>query len=304
MDYSKLKFVLYARKSTEDKNKQVQSIPDQKRIMKERARTLDVHIKNKAIFSEEKSAKAPNVRDEFNRMIADIKAGKYNAIVCWKLDRLSRNPLENGLLQQMLQDGLIKAIVTHEKTHLPSDNAVLFAVESSISNQYVRDLMVNVRRGMHSKAEKGWLPGVPACGYLNDKETSTIIIDEERFALVRQMWDYMLTGMYSVSEIARLADKEWGLRTKPRKERGNKPLSVSGVYALFQNPFYKGYLRYGGKLHKGLHTPMVTPEEFDRVQELINRRNNPRPQKETIKDDPFPTGDWSSVASVAAPLPI
>ena len=288
MDYKKLKFALYARKSTEDKKKQVQSIADQKRIMKDRAKSLGVHIKQKAIFTEEKSAKAPGVRDEFNRMIADIEDGKYNAIICWKLDRLSRNPQESGLLQQLLQDGIIQCIVTHEKTHLPSDNALLFTVESGISNQFVRDLMVNVRRGMHSKAEKGWLPGVPACGYLNDKETSTIVIDEERFALIRQMWDYMLTGMYTVPQIARIADKDWGLRTKVRGERGGKPLAVSTVYAMFQNPFYKGYLRYGGKLHKGLHTPMVTPQEFDRVQELIRRYNSPRPQEETAKDDPFP----------------
>ena len=288
MDYTKLKFALYARKSTEDKKKQVQSIPDQKRIMKERAKSLGVHIKHKAIFSEEKSAKTPGIRDEFNRLIADIKEGKYNAIICWQLNRLARNPQESGILQQLLQDEVLKCIVTNDKTYLPSDNAVLFSVESGISNQFVRDLMVNVRRGMHSKAEKGWLPGVPACGYLNDRENSTIIIDEERFALIRQMWDYMLTGMYTVPQIARIADKDWGLRTKVRGERGGKPLAVSTVYAMFQNPFYKGYLRYGGKVHKGLHTPMVTPEEFDRVQELITRYNNPRPHEETAKDDLFP----------------
>ena len=234
------------------------------------------------------SAKSPYNRVEFTRMIADIKDGKYNAILCWKLDRLSRNPLENGILQQMLQDGVIKAIVTHEKVHLPSDNAVLFAVESSMSNQYVRDLMVNVRRGMHSKAERGWMPGVPACGYINDRDTSTIIKDEERFYIVRRMWDYMLTGQYSVSQIARIADKEWGLRTIKRTKKGGKALSTAGVYVMFRNPFFKGYLKYGGKIHKGLHPAMVTPEEFDRVQELISRRNNPRPQEKIQQDDPFP----------------
>jgi site-specific DNA recombinase len=288
MDYSKLNFALYARKSTEDKKKQVQSIEDQKRIMKERGASLGVYVKRKAIFTEEKSAKTPGIRPEFARMIADIHEGKYNAIICWQLNRLARNPQESGMLQQMLQDEVIKCIVTNDKTYLPNDNAVLFSVESGISNQFVRDLMVNVRRGMHSKAEKGWLPGVPACGYLNDRENRTIMVDNERFGLVRQMWDYMLTGMYTVPQIARMADKEWGLRTKIRGERGGKPLSTSGVYAMFQNPFYMGYLRYGGKLHKGNHTPMVTPEEFDNVQELIKRYRNPRPKDVEEKEELFP----------------
>ena len=103
MDYSKLNFCLYVRKSTEDKDKQVQSIEDQIDVMKARALTLDISIKRSAIFNESKSAKTPGVRPEFSRMIVDILAGKYNAVICWAPSRLARNPQEAGIIQQLLQ---------------------------------------------------------------------------------------------------------------------------------------------------------------------------------------------------------
>src|SRR5581483_9211495 len=160
-----------------------------------------------------------------------------------------------------------------DRTYYPEDNAVVFAVEMSIANQFVRDLMKNVRRGMYSKAEKGWYPGRPPIGYKNDRENKTIIEDPDRFDMVRKMWDMMLTGTFTVKAIAEIADKEWGLRTIKRKKSGNKPLSYSGVYDMFHNPFYKGVIRYVDTENpNGRHTAMVTEEEFDRVQSLIHTK--------------------------------
>lgn len=289
MDYSVLNFALYARKSTEDSSKQVQSISDQVRVMSKKALELNVSLKQKAIFQESKSAKSPGVRIEFTKLIQDIKDGKYNAILCWSTSRLARNPQESGIIQQLLQDGDLKCIITNEKTYLPEDNAIIFAVEMGMHSQFIRDLMNGVRRGMHSKAERGILPGTPGIGYVNDRENKTIICDPMRFSLVRQMWDLLLLGNYTVSEVTRIANQDWGLRTIKRKKSGDKPLSLSSVYAMFQNPFYTGYVRYGGKIYKGQHAAMVTKQEFDEVQELITRKNTPRASiDETDKDDPFP----------------
>lgn len=83
-----------------------------------------------------------------------------------------------------------------------------------------------------------------------DSDVNVIVIDDARYALVRRMWDYAPTGQYSVSQIARIADKEWGLKTPKRKKSGNKPLSVSGLYLMFKNPFYKGAIRFSGIYHR------------------------------------------------------
>jgi site-specific DNA recombinase len=282
---STLKFALYARKSSESEDRQVQSIDDQINIMTEQARRDGLTIK--LVLSESRSAKKPNNRPEFRKLLEMIKRGEIDAVLCWQINRLSRNPQESGEIQQLLQDEVLKCIQTNDRMFLSDDNAIIFSVESSMANQYVRDLVVNVRRGMYSKAERGWLPGKPPIGYKNDRENRTIVVDEERFGLVRQMWDLMLLGNFTVSEITRIADSDWGLRSIKRKRSGDKPLSISAVYTMFQNLFYVGYVPYVGKLNAGKHTPMVTQQEFDHVQTLIKHRNNPRPVV-TEEADPFP----------------
>jgi site-specific DNA recombinase len=259
--------------------------------MKKIARERGYTIAKGATFWEAKSAKIPDKRDEFNKLIALLEQGKIDGILSWKSNRLARNPKESGMIQQMLFDKQLKAIVTADKAYLPEDNALIFSVDASMDSQFSRDLMVSVRRGMHSKAERGWFPGVPPIGYKNyhhedDPNVKTIILDPQRAPIIRTMWDMMLLGTYTVPEIARWAEKK-GLRSIKRKKKGNKPMSVATVYAMFHNPFYMGYLRYGGKVLEGKHDPIVTPKEFEQVQTLIKRYNQPRPEI-TDEPDPFP----------------
>ena len=69
---------------------------------------------------------------------------------------------------------------TYNRLYLPTDNALVLSVDTGSANQYVRDLSVNTKRGLKSKVEKGWYPGVPPAGYLNDLSTQTIVLDPER----------------------------------------------------------------------------------------------------------------------------
>ncbi len=274
------KYILYIRKSTDEKDRQVQSHGDQLKAMRLIAKTQGLKIA--ATLKESKSAKSPYQRPEFDKMIEKIRNGEANAILCYQIDRLSRNPTENGLLQQMLQDGDIKHIQTINKSYEPDDNSLLFSIEASMSNEYVRDLIRKVTRGSYSKADKGWLPGRPGVGYLNgrvNEEISKIIIaDPDRFKVVRKLWDMALTETYTVAEITRIADRELGLRQPRRKKSGGNPLSYSAIYAMLRNPFYMGKVRYGGKLIDGNHKAMVSEEEFNKVQRYINPGYTTRPK--------------------------
>ena len=289
-----LKYGLYARKSNESEDKQIASLDDQVEAMEELAKREGYRIIKKAIFKESKSAKIPNKRDKFDELIEMLKNGTIDGILTYKSNRLSRNPTESGIVQQMLFDKEIKAIVTKEKNYLPDDNALYFSIDAAQDTQFSRDLSRIVTDRMKQKAKRGVFPGKVPIGYRNVRESLTsdvriIVIDEKRFPLVRRMWDMALTGQYSVSQIARIADKEWGLKTRKTKKRGGAPLSVSGVYAMFQKPFYMGVIKFSDVQNvDGTHTPMVTPEEFQRVQSLIRRKDAPRPSEETAKNDPFP----------------
>ena len=275
-----LKYGIYARKSTESEEKQVQSIDDQIKVMRRIAKQYDLTIVEEAVTSEAKSAKIPDQRDEFNKFIKLIEKGTINGCLSWKSNRLARNPKESGVVQQLLIDGKLGAIVTDGKNYLPEDNAIIFSVDTSMDTQFSRDLQKVVRRGMTAKAEKGWLPARPPIGWKNDRAEKTIVKDNKRFKLVREMWDMLLSGSYTVRQITEIAEQDWDLRTIKRKKCGDKPLTYGGVYAMFHNVFYKGVVAYDGKEYPGKHTPMVTEEEFDRVQQILSNKHASRPKED------------------------
>jgi hypothetical protein len=155
-----------------------------------------------------------------------------------------------------------------------------------MAQKYVDDLSKNVKRGLKTKVEKGWHPGVAPAGYLNHHDPmtgeNTLIKDPERFPLIRRMWDFMLTGNYTPPQILEMANNEWGYRTRPTRRMGRKPLTHSAIYQIFTKRFYHGrfeYPRGSGQWHQGRHETMVTEGEFDRVQRLLGRDGSPRPQK-------------------------
>ncbi|HEX8974822.1 MAG TPA: recombinase family protein [Patescibacteria group bacterium] len=265
----KIKYVMYLRKSTDTEDRQIQSIEDQRKELERIARHLNLEVKG--VYQESKSAKRPG-RPEFNRMLADIQKGKANGILCWKINRLTRNPIDSGSIQFLLQEGIVQSIQTPGREYKPSDNVLLMSVETGMANQYVLDLSRDVKRGMKSKAEKGWRPGRAPIGYLNDSRgeqgSKVIHVDENKFPIVRKMWDLMLTGEYSVSKIIEIANNDWGLRRTSVK-LGEMKLHDSHGYDVFTNPFYYGEYEWDGVTHQGKHKPMITREEFDYVQRLL-----------------------------------
>ena len=266
---------MYLRKSTDSEDRQVQSIEDQKNELKHLIRQLDLNVVG--TYQENMSAKNPG-RPEFNKMLAAIKKGKAQGIACWKINRLTRNPVDGGEIQWLLQSGVLKSIQTIGREYKTDDNVIVMSVEQGMANQYIIELGRDVRRGLHSKADKGWRPGLASIGYLNDhkgtKGEKELRVDEEKFPLVRKMWDLMLTGNYTVKQISDIVNEKWGLRTTYHSKQ-NK-LSLSHIYRIFTNPFYYGEFEYAGKVYQGKHKPMITPEEFDHVQKILGRKGKPR----------------------------
>ena len=239
---TKIPYFLYARKSSESEDRQVQSIEDQVERLKQLAADLNLNIIK--IYTEAKSAKKPNHRPLFEEVLQRIEKGDALGILCWQINRLSRNPIDSAKVQWLLQQGILKSIQTIDREYRPEDNVLLFSVESGMANQFVLDLSKNVKRGMESKVAKGIYPHTSPAGYLNDVINHTIVVDRERFPLLRRAWDYMLTGNYNPSQIVALLNNEWGYRSLKRKRVGGKPMATSCIYNLFGNIFYAGFLRY------------------------------------------------------------
>lgn len=274
-----IKYFLYARKSSESEDRQVQSIEDQ--IDRLKALAVQMKLEIIGVYEEARSAKQPNNRPLFIEMLERIEHGEAQGILCWQINRLSRNPVDSGTLQWMLQKDVIQSIQTIDREYRPSDNAVVLSVESGVANQFIIDLRKNTMRGMQSRVDKGWMPNMAPLGYLNSKDDGgrgIIIPDPERFHVIRKMWDSMLTGTHSPRKIVDTANNEWGFRTRKMKRVGGNPLSMSGIYRILNNQFYTGLIPHRKEWHKGSHQAMVTLDEFDHVQKLLGQRGRPRPK--------------------------
>ena len=121
-------YSLYARKSTDVEDKQVRSIDDQLAVLRSVAKNEGLNVAEE--FIEKQSAKMPG-RLVFNKMLARIEKGEVQGIICWKLDRLARNPVDSGRVSWLLQQSVIEHIQTHDRSFYPTDNALMTSVVAS-----------------------------------------------------------------------------------------------------------------------------------------------------------------------------
>lgn len=272
------KYFLYCRKSTDDEDRQVLSIEAQRDELKEFATKEKLEIA--ASFEEAKTAKEPG-RMGFAEMLERLEAGEADGILAWHPDRLSRNEVDASTLTYMLRTGELKDLKfgSYGFDNTP-EGIWMLQIALSQSQYFSAKLGKDVKRGLEKKNKMGWQNGVAPIGYINVKNPDTqineIAIDEDRFHLVRKMWDLMLTGNYTPNQIKEIANEEWGFLTKKRKHSGSRPLSRSGIYKIFTSVFYAGYISSKGQEIEGKHKPMVNLEEYDRVQTILGRGGKPR----------------------------
>lgn len=167
IDFAKLKYVLYARKSTVDESRQIRSIPDQIAECEQLARRLGLNVIE--VLEESQSAKKPNQRPVFKQMLTNLKKGMYDAILAWNPDRLARNMLEGGEIIDMIDQDQIKDLkfVTHYFTK-DANGKMLLGMAFVLSKQYSDDLSQKVTRGVRRSFSEGKSP-VPKYGYINEE---------------------------------------------------------------------------------------------------------------------------------------
>lgn len=265
-------YLLYARKSTESEDRQVASIENQLDVLHALTQSKGLNIL--ATFTESKSAKKPG-RMEFNRMMSFVdQRDDIKGIICWKLNRLSRNPQDSGILRQVLYDGRIIEIVTSAKTYLEADSDFIMAIEDAQSQKFIRDLREDTKRGIENKLVMRCAPILAPAGYKNDMEKRqgerTISPHPLYFPLVRKIFELALTGKFSTNDLY-IKAVQMGI-----KNNLGRSISRTQIYKILRNPFYTGRFIYAGVTYPGKHTPMINDSEFDAIQNSLTEKGNPR----------------------------
>ncbi len=264
-----MKYIAYIRKSTEGNNRQVQSIPKQYDWVKREARRRGVKV---SLFFEDSKSGHKLGRKGFENMIQEIESSKAPiGIITWKISRLSRNPIDEGIIKYAFMRGKIKHIIARDREYKEGESQIIMGVDFGQATQYSINLSKDVKEGLIKKIEKGYMPAKAPYGYLNDSHTEKgnkkILIDPLYFKSIQRFLKEYLKGIYSVPELQRIMTKDWGIKT-----RQELPFSVSTLYQILKNRFYSGEFVWAGKIRKGKHKPMISLVEFERIQELLNRK--------------------------------
>jgi len=213
---AKVKYCLYARKSTESEEQQILSIDSQINEMTKIAERDGLEIAE--IRKESHSAKAVGQREIFNSLLADIRSAKFNGILTWAPDRLSRNAGDLGSLVDLMDQKLLIEIRTFSQkfTNNPSEKFMLMILCSTakLENDNKSE---NVKRGLRTRCEQGLRPSVAPTGYLNEKRTDRpceVIVDPIRGPIVKQMFEKVANESWSGRKIYQWLKYEMKFKTK------------------------------------------------------------------------------------------
>ncbi len=261
-----MRYCLYARKSSESDERQAMSIDSQIKemtAMADREKLNIVEIKQESF-----SAKQSGHRPVFNELLHDLRNGKFEAILTWSPDRMSRNAGDLGSLVDLMDMNKLQRIRTFGQSfsNTPNEKFLLMILcsQAKLEND---NRGINVKRGIRAKCEMGWRPGSAPIGYINRSFSGVkdIVIDIDRAPIIKEIFERSGLMHQSGRTIKDWLD-ESGFTTK-----AGARLSLSQIYRILTNPFYYGYFKYpeDGPLYKGLHQPIITKELFDLVRDRI-----------------------------------
>jgi len=277
---TKLTYCLYARKSTESDERQALSIDSQVKEMLQIAERENLEIVD--IRRESKSAKDSGNRPIFKELIKDITEEKFNAIITWAPDRLSRNAGDLGSLVDLMDEKKLMSIRTFGQTFSNSPNEkfllMILCSQAKLEND---NRGINVKRGLRARCEMGLWPTCPPTGYFKEKRVDhkgQCLVDPDRGPVIKQMFEKVAYEKWSGRKLYNWLRFDLNFRTA----LGKKHLSLGNIYRLLENTFYYGpfeYPRGSGNWYQGKHEPIITKELFDLVQEqmknsqLLRREN-------------------------------
>lgn len=248
---------LYIRVSTEEQAKKGYSIPAQREDLEEYARTNGYAVAGVFVDEGKSARKRYTARSAFMEMLEKVKAGEIDVILFIKLDRWFRNIADYYEVQKILDAHNVAWKTTQEHYDTETTNGRLYInIRLSVAQDESDRDSDRIKFVFQNKVSRGEaIFGNPPLGLkVEDKH---IVPDPETAPLVRELFRHY-EAHRSISRAVREVGEQFG-----------RILWLDGTRRMLANPLYKGVYRDNLTYCE----PLIPPEEFDRVQELLKERS-------------------------------
>ena len=220
-------------------------------------------------------------RPALRRLMDDVRAGRLDAIVVYKIDRLSRSLLDFARLIEGLEQHRVSLVsVTQQMDTSTSLGRLNLHMVLSFA-QYEREVIAErIRDKMGAARRRGkYQGGVPPLGYDVDRPNKRLVVNDEEAVLVRYIFRRYLQLGSTVALLKELAAK--GHRTKAwvtqkGKKRPGRPWNKAHIYRLLGNPVYIGKVSHKGEIFEGEHEAVIEQSLWDEAQEKLKESHRTR----------------------------
>jgi site-specific DNA recombinase len=238
-----------------------------------------------ARFADDASG-ANTSRPGLQRALAAARAGLFDVLLVYRVDRLTRSLRD---LVTLLDD-LDHAGVVFRSATEPFDTATamgrMLVQMLGMFAQFERDTIIDrVIAGMERKAAAGkWKGGRRPFGYQVDKATSTLVPDEAEAAVVQLIFDLYTRDRAGARAIANL------LNERGRRTSTGGRWSAHQVLRVLANRVYLGELSFPGITVSGCHPPVIEGNTFDEAQRILTARSKDPAKRAASGSDYLLTG--------------
>lgn len=211
-------------------------------------------------------------RPEFQRLIADAKRKKFEAVVVYKTDRFARNKYDSAVYKRELKRNGIQIFYAAEAIPDGPEGIILESLMEGLAEYYSAELAQKIKRGMHESALKCQSTGSGRpLGYRVD-EQKHFQIDPESAQTVQTIFEQYIKGE-SNAAICELLNSR-GLRTAQ-----GKPFNKNSINRIIKNRKYIGEYRYHDIVVEGGMPAIISKDTFNLAQAEMERRRTRKAPK-------------------------
>ncbi len=213
------------------------------------------------VYSDPGFTGANTNRPALMKLLHDIEQNRIDVVFSYKIDRLTRSPKDFYQLIELFEKHNVDFISVTERFDTSTPAGRLLRNIMLTFSQFERELTSErTKDKMYQRAQKGmWNGGTVPYGYKAvDKK---LVIDKRRAEVVTDIYGSYIENHSIVEIINRIS-------TDNIRDSKGTFLSKGQIYYILRNPAYTGKIRYGNKLLKGIHNPIISEELFNIAQKI------------------------------------